>query len=750
MNISVSETTARAGDVNPYRKDSNKNSLVAALVAFIVAPLSVVSFGAGILAFFRGRQQPAVIGEAAAVLALPFVVSGMLVRSVQDYVPNLLSLIDDHSVENILYIIVSQAPFAIPLGLGAAWVYALVRKSSMLEDDAEEFFTRKTPLQLLKMKKNEKEIKEGKADPVNGVVMGIDENEDKFSIRYEDFAMHMFVVGTTGAGKTTTLLVMLEKMIKDGRSVILADLKGDDGLAFIIAALCKKYGRTFHHFSPGAPSTPYSGASDLGRAHWNPMTRGDYDHLSDLLISMQQQGSADAEIYRTIAHEYLKTMFHVMELAGMTTRESGTDTLSQIIDMMNPDALARVASRLPNTEEAARVRADVSNLISRKRDRTFSSAINGISSTVMKLRKSVEGNYLTTPQNGEDYIDINDIAQRGEVALFSLDSSAKGETSKFMANYLIEDLKLLSSELNANPAPQATHVIFDEFSSVSGDNLIGLINKARSAGINITLATQTTDDLKKESEVFINRVLSNVDVLVCMRVNRNEEAEIFSKSFGTEVKRRRTTKYKSERHIFSTSESSRSGEESISEEDGYKVEPDEISALGPGEAWIKIAHRNVLAHVKIIRREGAQTASRDKLNSGKLVAPLTAPEENGDKNTEAPFDDEILSALNSYHQSKDSANDDSIVDTDMDVDMWEWEDVDDAEPEPSVQRHKTSLPTRPQAPGASMPKSPTLPAAVPVKPKPNRNPARRAAQQVVVEETINADDPDILEDWEMW
>lgn len=749
MNISVSETTARAGDVNPYRKNSNSNALIAALVALVVSPLTLLSFGAGSLAFFRGRQQPAVIGEAAALVALPFLVSGMLVRSVLNYVPNILSLIDDFSVANGVYIVLAQAPFAIPLGLIGAWVYALIRKSSMLEDDAAEFFTHKTPLQILKMKKNEKDIREGKADPVDGVVMGIDSHEDRFAIKYDDFAMHMFVVGTTGAGKTTTLLVMLEKMIKDGRGVILADLKGDDQLAFTISALCTKYGRVFHHFSPGAPNTPYSGASALGRAHWNPMTRGDYDHLSDLLISMQQQGSADAEIYRTIAHEYLKTMFHVMELAGMTNRDSGSDTLSQIIDMMNPDALARVAARLPNTEESARVRADVSNLISRKRDRTFSSAINGISSTVMKLRKSVEGNYLTVPQNGEDYIDIHDVAQSGEVVLFSLDSSAKGETSKFMANYLIEDLKLLSSELNANPAPQATHVIFDEFSAVSGDNLIGLINKARSAGINITLATQTTDDLKKESEVFINRVLSNVDVLVCMRVNRNEEAEIFSKSFGQAKKRRRTTKYRSERHIFSTAESSRSGEESISEEDGYRVEPDEISSLGPGEAWIKIAHRNVLARVRIIRREGAQTSTV-------RPAPESLTVRGQETHEPESFDPEVQEALDAYRNSASNggasatepAPPESVAD-------WEWEDMDledvDAEdsddiPAPIVPDREPGLPVRPDIPRTLMEK----PARKPSAPRRSSSAPKKLPKDVIVEETINADDPDILDDWGMW
>lgn len=756
--MNFSETTARARDINPRRKESYQARIVVAAIAFVVAPFSLISFMVGWLLFAKGRQQPSVIGQIAVILSIPFVVTGTIVSSVTGYVDNvsiLLSGIDARAVAEVVF---SQAPFAIPAGLFAAWVFCLVKKASMPEDDLKTFFKR-TPLQMLKRKRNIKAVQEGKNQPIDGIDLGVDDEGNKFDIKYDDLGMHAFVVGASGSGKSTTLVAMARKIIADNRSLILVDLKGDKEMSDTIASISQEFGKKFHHFVAEDPNLPYSGPSEFGRANYNPMTRGDYDHLSDLLISMVQKGSGDSEIYRTISHEYLKTMFHVMSLTG----GQNPDTLSQIIDMLNPESLRRVASRLPNTEESARLRSDVSNLCDRKKDRTFSAALYGISSTVSKLRKSIEGNYLQSPTEGQDYIDLLDISNKGEVALFSLDSSAKGETAQFIAQYIIEDLKLLTSQLNSNPSPQPVHVILDEFSAVTGDNLIGLINKARAAGISITLATQTTDDLSETSDTFVKRVLSNTDVLICMRVNRFEEAEILTQSFGEEMQRIKTTNYRSERHIISTSEASRSGEESVREEMGFKVSPSELMGMNAGEAWVKIAHRDKIAHIQIIPR-GAHVAHADWFTK-KVSAPPTE-----EVSTEAfsgfgePTEEEIARSLEEFSRKKSESKaghrpqqyDDTIPDG--------WVIAPPSRPAtsttPTAPRvKKPSMGDRPKEAsesgdsGPALPKRPTLPirpaTTLPAHPstKPVQKPVKqRPPVKEVVMEDIDDDD---ISDWKL-
>lgn len=733
--MSISESTVRARDVNPRRRDSYSTPLIVAAASALLSPLSLISFCGGWLAYTRGRQQPSVIALATVIITLPFVLTGLTMSALESVVDNVLALFSNLSVGEYLHFVLAQFPFAVPIGLVASTGYALRKKMAMPKDDIEEFF-RPTPWAILKKKRNVSDLRSHGSVSVGGIEIGVDEDTgDKVLIEYSDLAMHSFVVGASGSGKSTTLLALADKIIKDGHGMAFADLKGDGKLAASIARICHRNGVVFHHFYAEDPSLPYTGPSRLGRAYWNPMTRGDYDHLSDLLISMQEKGSGDSDVYRKAAQEYLKTLFHVVLLTG----GQDDDTLSQITELLNPEALRRQSANLPNTDEGNRLRADVSSLVARaaKRERVLMSALDTTKTTVANLRKSIEGNYLQRPTDpNADYVDLEDIARKGEVVLFSLDSSSKGLTAQFIANYLIEDLKLLSSQLNANPSSHPMNVILDEFSAVTGDNLVGLINKARSAGISVILSTQTTDDLRETSDTFVKRVLSNTDVLICMRVNRAEEAEMFAPSFGTEMKRMKTTSYRSERHVFTTSEATMSGDESIREEQGFKVDPDDLTGLSGGEAWVRVSHRNKNFHVMIVPPSTVFEEGDEPVGS--------APETGG---ASLPTSDEVVTPMRTWSP-------DDVDGSEIDAALADYKKEKRARTAPVADVPDGWVPTRTKEKSTRAPSpssSHRLPTARPQRPQFEEHralaPRPTMAARTLPETTVDEDDP--FEDFDL-
>jgi type IV secretory pathway TraG/TraD family ATPase VirD4 len=91
---------------------------------------------------------------------------------------------------------------------------------------------------------------------------------------------------------------------------------------------------------------------------------------------------------------------------------------------------------------------------------------------------------------------------------------------------VVQDLKTVCGLREVQPElARPALVAVDEFSGLNGDQIAGLFQRARSAGLSLVLATQELADLRRVDEGFDEQIVGNVEYLLAGRQNNPESAE---------------------------------------------------------------------------------------------------------------------------------------------------------------------------------------------------------------------------------
>jgi intracellular multiplication protein IcmO len=123
----------------------------------------------------------------------------------------------------------------------------------------------------------------------------------------------------------------------------------------------------------------------------------------------------------------------------------------------------------------------------------------------------------------------------GACVVFGLNSSRYGATARLIGNMAVQDLKAVCGLREERPElARPALVAVDEFSGLSGDQIAGLFQRARSAGLSLLMATQELADLRRVDEGFDEQIVGNVEYLLAGRQNNPESAETVAAIAGTE------------------------------------------------------------------------------------------------------------------------------------------------------------------------------------------------------------------------
>ncbi len=171
-----------------------------------------------------------------------------------------------------------------------------------------------------------------------------------------------------------------------------------------------------------------------------------------------------------------------------------------MIRLLDPAELAMHLRQLEDETAAAQIGAYLSRLTN---DQTRD--LRGLADRLALLIEGGHGDLLTPGEDGDE-IDLHSIIEGGAVVLFSLNSSGYGQTAKLIGNMVIQDLKAVCGAIEAGPGQRRPAVVaIDEFSGLDGDQVAGLFQRARSAGLSLMLATQELADLRTSTRALTSR-----------------------------------------------------------------------------------------------------------------------------------------------------------------------------------------------------------------------------------------------------
>jgi conjugal transfer pilus assembly protein TraD len=330
---------------------------------------------------------------------------------------------------------------------------------------------------------------------------------EQFALTAEEVAHHVLLLGATGSGKTTSLLRIAEGAINRGLAFVMVDLKGSPEVPARLDSIAVAHGRRMSCWSFD------------GQYLWNPLARGDVSELKDKLVGMETWTEPH---YKRAAERYVQTVFAVLAARGETA------SLGRVAQLMRPAALNAMLRSVP-TALSDRVAGYLEDV---EQSRDQRSAVHGLGTRLALLAESSAGQYLDGA-SGERSIDLPRCIERGDVLTFSLDSLRYGELAAQVGGLVIQDIKAVASELLRAGSPLRVVVGFDEISALDGDQLLGLLSRAREAGMAILLSTQELADLARVDPLFADQVLANTNVKIVHRQDVPESAERLSGVLGT-------------------------------------------------------------------------------------------------------------------------------------------------------------------------------------------------------------------------
>jgi DNA helicase HerA-like ATPase len=341
----------------------------------------------------------------------------------------------------------------------------------------------------------------------DSTVVGVDERGLPITLREEHLRSHGLVVGASGAGKSTTMLALLDAQIERGHPVVAIDLKGSPSFAESLRRSAAAAGRRFRVWSL------------YGSEHWNPLAAGNATELKDKLIATERFSEPH---YRRAAERYVQTALQVLE----QTRPQVPPSLRRVGELLDPKQLALAARELA-PEQAERV-----GLYLRSLTPDQHSAVRGLASRLAVISESHTGPLLE-PAPGA--IDLRETLASDGVVLFSLNSSTYGGLAAQLGSVAVQDLISAAGNRltrSATGQPPLAFVAIDEFSALHSDNVLGLLARGREAGVSVLLATQELADLDRAGRGMREQVIGNVGLVIGHRQNVPESAQAIARMSG--------------------------------------------------------------------------------------------------------------------------------------------------------------------------------------------------------------------------
>lgn len=440
---------------------------------------------------------------------------------------------------------------------------------------------RATPWELLSKRKTIKEIQEDRNTPHDGATLGIDKTGKRVVQKTSEATQHTAITGGTGAGKTRTGLMRIRDQLKNGGGLCYLDLKNDPEVAGILKVYADRYGKKFWHFTLQDIMQPYRGPSPLGPAHYDPLSQGDANRRTDMILGLRNWEGNGGDFFKQLTSAYLIWLFTVL----INNPNPKISTLEDVTLLFEPRRLQERARPLATNPNLQRVVTAIDDMNDQKINPDILKNLATNRASLETFLQGIAGPWLTKDPHGNN-ISLEQSARDGDIVLFSLDAQAYGSLASNMANLIVQDLKSLSSTLLTDPIIDPFYVFIDEFSSMDTDSIIGLVNKARASNMSVTLATQTLADLATKNPAIQDQLLNIVGSFLVHRANTADEATVYAGLTGTVKRNKVSQKFNGSQSLLGgISEGVGAGGGMLQETEEFNINPTLIQELEVGQMF---------------------------------------------------------------------------------------------------------------------------------------------------------------------
>lgn len=379
---------------------------------------------------------------------------------------------------------------------------------------------------------------------------------------------HVHIVGASGFGKTVLLSHIVKDRINKKKGLLFIDLKGDIDTIDKFLAFAKAANRL--------DDVEFFSLTDIGASNgYNLIQNGTATQLRDkIMLSLNWS----EEFYKNQSASFLLKL--LIGLCWLRDNIQFTFTLSTVLTCSkNIKFIETLNSRID--ESAATVKTCLEECSKFLSNSDNFDSLQGLRTQIESLILSDFGDLIAPTTNG---IDLFESIKKQKLVFIFLDSRRYGETAKTVGKFILQDLKMVSSRIDAevpksNRVPFA--VIIDEFADLAQEDFIGFLDRARSSKMSIVVAHQEICDLQRISPEFAGRLMGNTSTLYAFLQKRPESAEIISKMGGTKKAWKETLQLE-RTWLFEHP----TGGKSLREVEEFNIHPNLIKSLSVGKCAV--------------------------------------------------------------------------------------------------------------------------------------------------------------------
>lgn len=397
---------------------------------------------------------------------------------------------------------------------------------------------------------------------------------------------HTHIVGATGSGKTVLLEELIYRDLERGHGALIIDPKGDRALYERVRRFCRLIGRErdLHLLS-----ATYNEESVL----WNPCRIG---NASELQSKFYNSAIYSEPHYAKACELALLNAFN-----RLSKEMPGAVTLSDLVSVLEE------LSKKGKDETTAGLFLDLNNLV------------QGDWGKLLGCREL----------GGRPEISLLDVTRKNEILFVDLPTEAQAVQSARIGRLLLQEVILISGLRKLFPHLRSRmpfSVFVDEFDAFAFPAFATFLNKGRSSDFMIHLAHQTLSDLDRVGPAFRGQIMGNMNVRFIFRQDEPDDAEAWSRFFGTRVAIKKT---------FQTRDGQQTGMSSNRVVQEFRVPPDTIKDLKTGECVFSMKTAGAPRPIRI-PFSGKDAISRFKFPV--VRAPISAARS---KPPSTPFDRKI-------------------------------------------------------------------------------------------------------------
>lgn len=325
---------------------------------------------------------------------------------------------------------------------------------------------------------------------------------------------HVLVTGTTGSGKTANLLNYVDERLKNGGFVGIVDGKGgtkEYDLYTVVKKLAKKYNRKLYVLNQ-------TNVNDPQASPYNPFRDLTATQVKDFLINMSEW---ESDHYKALASRYWQMMANVMLAARIPLNFTNIIYFSyrknfiELIDnALREDIITMqtydIAESLVNSDSGKQAEMSISR----------SAVVAEGDGSVMFADNAGGWNFRTA-------------YDENAVVVVLLNGLKYTDFARSMGKLVVDDIKALTGQLLESETDRENLIVLEEFGVYADDSMEGLLNRTRSAGIQIIVSMQTFADIDKIDKDLTRQVMGNCNDFLIMLTSDNDTAETLSSMIGT-------------------------------------------------------------------------------------------------------------------------------------------------------------------------------------------------------------------------